>query len=158
MKTSNAYDLPLRIFHWVFAMLFASSFYIAKVIDDDSALYVYHMLSGLIMTGLILLRVIWGFWGPKTARFSSFPLSINELINYFTSLFSHKTKRYLGHNPASSYAAIVMFIFTLGLATTGILMSLRINKHFFEDIHELAANGFIILVIIHIVGVIFFFF
>ena len=41
---SKAYDLPLRIFHWVFAALFMSSFTIGKFLDDDSAIYAYHAL------------------------------------------------------------------------------------------------------------------
>jgi hypothetical protein len=66
---------------------------------------------------------------------------------------STKTKRYLGHNPASSYAAIAMYIFTLGLAVTGILMSKGLYKHQAEDLHELFAKGFLITAIAHIVGI-----
>ncbi|MCB0420553.1 MAG: cytochrome b/b6 domain-containing protein [Bdellovibrionales bacterium] len=155
MNSVRAYDLPVRIFHWAFVTLFSASFFIAKVIDDESALYVYHMLSGLLMASLVLLRIIWGFVGTETARFKSFRLSPKELKEYFLSLVSSKTKRYLGHNPASSYAAVVMFILALGLAATGILMSLRVSKHFFEEVHELMANGFLLLSVAHILGVIF---
>lgn len=154
MKKIAAYDLPLRLFHWVFALLFLLSFSIAQLIDDDSSLYAYHMLSGMLMVSMVLLRIVWGFVGPKTARFGSFRLQPAELVAYFKSVLSSKSKRYLGHNPASSYAAILMMAFAIGLGFTGMLMSFKINKHFFEEVHELLANSFLIVVIFHIAGVV----
>lgn len=71
------------------------------------------------------------------------------------SLLTGKTKRYICHNPASSYAAIFMFLASLGLVATGILMSKQVYKDIFEEVHELIANGFLVLVLLHIAGVIF---
>lgn len=155
MKYVKAYDLPLRLFHWIFAALFVSSFFIANVIDDDSALFAYHMLSGILMACLVILRIFWGFLGSKTSRFSSFQLSPKGLINYFRELFLSTTKRHLGHNPASSYAGLVMMILVFTLVGSGLMMINGINKHFFEEAHELFANGFLVLVIAHIAGVFF---
>lgn len=153
MKNSKAYDFPIRVFHWLFALLFVLSFTIGNFIDDDSMLFAYHMLSGILMVFLVLLRVFWGFVGSTTARFRSFLLRPSDLVDYFISLLTNTNKRHLGHNPASSYAAILMMFFTIGLGSTGLLMSLRIYKHFFEELHELLAHGFLIVVILHIVGV-----
>jgi len=155
MNNKLAYDLPTRIFHWCFASLFVFSFFVAKVIDDESALYAYHMLSGIMMSILVILRVLWGFMGTKYARLSSFMLGPKDLVGYLVSTVSGKTKRYMGHNPASSFAAIGMFLASLGLVTTGIFMSQHVYKDFFEDVHELIANGFLVLVLLHITGVIF---
>ncbi len=155
MRKSLAYDLPTRLFHWIFAGLFVSAFFIAKTIDDDSPTYAYHMLLGLMLAFTAALRIIWGLVGTRYARFTSFRLSPRELIEYFSSLLSSKTRRELGHNPASSWAAIAMLFFTFGLAFTGIQMAQGNNKEFFEEIHELFANAFVLTVIVHIGGVIF---
>jgi len=155
MNTVKVYDLPTRIFHWLFAILFIYSFAIANLIDDESTLFVYHKLSGILMIFLVVMRIIWGVFGSKYAKFSSFKLTPSSLLSYFNSILSSKSTRYLGHNPASSYASILMFMFAIFLGVTGILMSKGINKELFEEIHELCANGFFITVIIHIVGVIF---
>ncbi|MBK7890289.1 MAG: cytochrome b/b6 domain-containing protein [Bdellovibrionales bacterium] len=48
-----------------------------------------------------------------------------------------------------------MLFFTFGLAFTGIQMAQGNNKEFFEEIHELFANAFVITVVAHIGGVIF---
>lgn len=155
MNGKLAYDLPTRIFHWLFAILFTVSFFIANVIDDDSALYAYHMLSGILMSVLVVLRILWGFIGTRYSRFSTFMLSLKSLLDYSSALVFGKTKKYMNHNPASSYAAIIMFCFTLALLVTGLLMSNHIYKDFFEEVHELVANGFLIIVLLHIAGVLF---
>ena len=155
MKQSLAYDLPVRIFHWFFALLFLASFSIANFIDDDSSLYSYHMLSGILMVFLVVLRVLWGVFGSKTSRFSSFKLNPSELFSYFSSINSSKAKKYLGHNPASSYAMIFMMLLAIGLASSGFAMCLGIRKHFFEEIHEVLAYGFLAIVLSHVLGVLF---
>lgn len=154
MKKTKVYDLPTRLFHWLFAGLFLSALLIAKVIDDDSPSYSYHMLLGLILGMVVFLRIIWGFIGSKYARFSSFALKPNHLIQYFKQLISGKTARTLGHNPASSWAALIMMALAIGLGLTGYLMTSGVNKEVFEDIHELLANTFTIVAIAHVAGII----
>jgi cytochrome b len=153
MNKKLAYDLPTRLFHLIFALLFITSFAIAKLVDDESAAYGYHMLSGILMTVVILLRVLWGFFGSPYARFSSFELSPKSLLNYFLDLKNSKTKKYFGHNPASSYAAIFMMMMGLFLAFTGYNMVLKNNKETFEEFHEIFGNLFFITVILHVVGI-----
>ena len=86
MNKKNAFDLPTRVFHWVFAILFVAAFTIANTIDDDSKWYTLHSLSGIMMVFLIFLRGIWGFVGSKYARFSSFKLNPSDLIKYLKSI------------------------------------------------------------------------
>lgn len=153
-KTTLVYDLPTRLFHWSFAALFVGAFFIAKVFDDESAVYPYHMMLGMTMAFVVVLRILWGFFGSKYAKFSSFELSPSNLISYMKNIFSGD-KRWLGHNPASSWAAIVMMLLALGSATTGFLMSQgRDSKEMFEDVHELFANAFVLVVIAHIAGIV----
>ncbi len=149
------YDLPTRLFHWLFAFLFLFAFIIGKNVDDESPTYVYHMMAGLGISFIVLLRIIWGFIGSKHARFSGFVLHPKSLIQYMKGIFTGQLTRYTGHNPASSWAAIVMMILALCLGTTGYLMtSTEFGKETYEDFHEIFANAFIILVITHIAGII----
>lgn len=154
MKMTRVYDLPTRLFHWLFAVLFVAAFFIAKVLDDESAQYPYHMMLGLVLALSVFLRVLWGLFGSSHARFSSFVLNPTDLIEYFKKFFSTKTKRYLGHNPASSWAAIIMMALALGLGVSGYLMVQGTNKELFEDIHELLANAFLVVAIAHVAGIV----
>lgn len=152
MRNQLVYDLPTRVFHWIFAGLFVSAFLIAKTVDDETPLFSYHMLAGLLLSFTVILRLIWGFVGTKNSHFSSFALRPHELLAYFSGIFSGDKRKWAGHNPASSWAALAMFGFALGLGVTGYLMATG-SKENFEDVHELLANGFLVTVLLHIAGV-----
>ncbi len=49
MKKDLVYDLPTRLFHWLFAGLFLTGFVITKVIDNESSWFDYHSLAGLTL-------------------------------------------------------------------------------------------------------------
>ena len=153
MRNQLVYDLPLRLFHWLFATLFIVAFLIAKMVDDESALFSYHMQAGLLLGFVVVLRIIWGFVGTRYARFSNFALYPQDLILYFNGLLSGDKRKWPGHNPASSWATLVMFALALGLGVTGYLMAIG-QKESFEDIHELLANGFLVVVLMHVAGVV----
>lgn len=154
MRRHLVYDLPTRLFHWIFAGLFLTAFVIAKTIDDDSSWFNYHSLAGLTLGFVVLLRVVWGVLGTQHAKFSGFALNPKELVSYFKAILSGEKKRWAGHNPASSWAGLTMMLLALGLAVTGYLMTSGPNKETFEDIHEIFANGFIIVVALHVAGII----
>jgi cytochrome b len=154
MKKYLVYDLPTRIFHWLFALLFLTGFTIAKVIDDDSPWFNYHSLAGLTLGFLVMLRILWGFFGTQHARFSDFALNPKDLVHYFYGMLTGEKKRWAGHNPASSWAGVTMMLLALGLAVTGYLMTSGSNKETFEDVHELMADAFVIAVILHVAGIV----
>lgn len=147
------YDLPMRLFHWTFALGFVIAFIISQTVDDDQVAFVYHKLIGLTLAFSVILRVLWGFLGNKYALFKEFDLKISHLFHYFKDLMTSKTKAYLGHNPASSWAALGMMVCALVLAVTGYLMELRWNKGTIEDIHEIVAYVFLGLAVSHVLGI-----
>lgn len=158
MKKNNkvtVYDWLTRIFHGMFAALFLVAFLIAETVSDESSLFSAHMLAGLTIVFILILRLVWGFIGTTYARFSSFSLNPVELLGYIKDALVTKTKRYLGHNPASSYAAIIMFVCAAGLAFSGIMMVGVGDSEIYEEVHELLANLFLVTVIAHISGIIF---
>jgi cytochrome b len=153
MNKQLIYDLPTRLFHWIFAGLFVCAFMIAKTFDDESPIFSYHMLSGLLLGFVVLLRIVWGFVGSKYSRFSTFALHPKDLLNYIKGIFSGEKQKWSGHNPASSWATLAMIGFALGLAFSGYKMASG-QKEAYEDLHELFANGFLIVVLLHIAGVV----
>ena len=153
MSTKLVYDWPTRLFHWLFVVLFLSAFAIAKWVDDESWVFYQHMLLGLTLSFLTLLRVGWGFVGSRYARFSSYPLSPRDLLSYLRGVLTNKGAPHLGHNPASAWSALIMMLLALSLGCTGFLMA-RGFKEDLEDLHELLANGFILVVGAHLLGLI----
>jgi len=153
MKRKLVYDFPTQIFHWSFALLFIIAFSIAKLIDDNSPRYSFHMLAGILLNFTLFIRIIWGFIGSQHARFCDFSLRPSSLVQYFKTLLAPAHKKWTGHNPASSWAAILMMICAVGLGTTGYLMTATPNKETYEEFHEIFANGFFVLAVSHIAGV-----
>jgi cytochrome b len=150
-RTSLVYDLPTRLFHVLFAGLFVTAFTIANT-SDESPLFPFHMIAGGLLAALVLFRVVWGFTGTHYARFGSFELNPARLIDYFRAMFGGGGRKWVGHNPASSWAALVMIALAVGLAITGVLM---INgRERYEDLHELLANAFLAVALLHVAGVV----
>jgi cytochrome b len=153
MSRNLVYDLPTRIFHWLFSSLFITAFLIAKTIDSDSLFYTYHMLVGLTLGFTVVLRLIWGVLGTKHARLSDFSLNPRDLISYFSGILRGEKRKWAGHNPASSWAALCMMAFAIISSVTGYLMTSGTAKENFEEIHEISANAFMIVALTHVAGI-----
>jgi cytochrome b len=152
MRNGLVYDLPTRLFHWIFAGLFATAYLIAST-AEDSAVFPWHMLAGLTLCLAVLLRLLWGVIGTRHARFASFPLSPLALLRYLKGLVTGGQSPVAGHNPASSWVAITLMGLGLGLGATGYLMTSSGNAESWEEVHELLANTFLAIVLLHIAGV-----
>lgn len=153
MRQVLVYDLPTRLFHWLFAGFFIAAFAIANLVDDDSARFSLHMLAGLGMVFVVAWRLVWSLVGTRHARLADLVLAPSRLFAYFRDMSSGGGPRWLGHNPASSWAAVVMVALALGLGTTGYLMATGNGNDSLKDIHELMANAFLAVVLLHIGGV-----
>lgn len=154
MRQVLVYDLPTRLFHWLFAGFFITAFAIANLVDDDSARFSLHMLAGLGMVFVVVLRLVWSLVGTSHARLSDLVLNPVQLVAYFKGMFSAGSRRWIGHNPASSWAALAMVGLALGLGTTGYLMATGVESDLLEEAHELMANAFLVVVLLHIGGVV----
>ncbi len=153
-KKQLVYDVPTRLFHVLFAFYFIFSFSIAKYVDDESITYAYHMMGGMVMALLIVLRLIWSIVNNQYNQIKDLTLQPKSLLKYAKQYLKKIKWSYPGHNPASSSAAFVMMLLTIGLVTSGLLMTGFGQKKNLEDIHEIMANLFLLIVIGHVLGVI----
>lgn len=157
MKT-YIWALPTRIFHWLMAVSFA----IAFILSDFEELQNLHFAFGLFVGAIIFFRLIYGIIGPKYSNFRSFPIGIKSQQEFIKTFFL-KTKTYSGHNPAASLVMLSIFLVGLSCSISGYLiyatenniLQIALNDDFLEEIHEIAANLFLFLVGIHLLGVIF---
>lgn len=154
MISVRVYDLPTRVFHWCFAALFVTAFAIANLVDDDSTRFTWHMLAGLMLVATVLLRFVWGLVGTRHARFSDLSLSPRALASYLGTVVSGGGRPWVGHNPASSWAALSMMAIALALGASGIAMALGAAPEWVEEAHEVAANTFFVLVLLHVAGLV----
>ena len=157
---SYIWSIYNRASHILAIILFAVCYLLADFEDNLS----YHAITGYLLGVVFVLRIIWGFTGTKYSRFKDFNFDRNDLKEYLLSPFS-KTKEYVGHNPASSYAIIAMMIllflsiFTGTIAYGvqeghGIFSSLYSgDEHsLFKEVHEFFVNIFLSVIGIHVAG------
>jgi cytochrome b len=112
------WDLPLRLFHWLFALSILASWATGKAGFEWTP---WHMRLGYWMIGLLIFRLVWGLIGPRHARFSSFLASPRRAWTYVRGLFGAGTVLHsVGHNPAGGFMVIVMLALVAFQATTGL--------------------------------------
>lgn len=116
-KKRLVWDLPLRVFHWLFALSIAASWATAEAGFEWMQVHFY---LGYWMIGMVVFRVIWGFVGPRHARFANFLKGPSTLLRYLKSLKSGEHISTAGHNPAGGLMVIVMMAMVALQAGTGL--------------------------------------
>ncbi len=112
------WDLPLRIFHWSFAITILACWYTAENKEDYIEL---HLQLGFVTLGLLIFRILWGIVGPKHARFSQFIPSPRKLLTYLTS--DEKKKTSPGHNPLGALMVVLMIVLISLQAISGLFIN-----------------------------------
>ncbi len=105
----KVWDPLVRLFHWTLV----AAFTIAYLTEDDWQ--ELHVWAGYTVAALLAFRLLWGFIGPKHARFSDFVFSPANIMAYLKDMFALRAKRYIGHNPAGGAMVIALL---LSLAAT----------------------------------------
>ena len=108
------WDMPLRVFHWLLDKSGVTSVTSAKL-----ALTANHERSGLAVMALILFRIVWGFSGSQTARFSSFLKSPVYVWYSLRKLLLKQTDDLSGHSALGGYATIVLLTICIVMAVSG---------------------------------------
>lgn len=143
------WDFPTRIFHW----LLVASFIMAYLTSESERLRDWHMVSGYLLVGLILFRLVWGIIGTKYAKFRDFVRGPAAVLDYLNGLFSKESKHYVGHNPAGAIAIVLLLTCGLGMGVTGWLLFNDFGGSFVEEGHEALASIMLTVVIVHVLGV-----
>ncbi len=148
MTKSYIWPLYNRIIHILLIVSFTATF----ILSEKSEYLDYHVICAFVFTFLFILRIIWGFIGPKYSKFRDFPLDINEFNEYVKHPLT-KTKEYIGHTPASSYAIINIVALTLFTTFSGmILYGIEKNHGIFSYLHPIYYKDMFILEYIHFIS------
>jgi hypothetical protein len=77
-----------------------------------------------------------------------------EAIRYLRDLATGHARDYDGHNPAGSWAIYGLLAVAAATATTGWLHYNAIGGEALEELHEVLANAWLVLIAVHVAGVI----
>jgi cytochrome b len=147
--TVKVWDLFVRIFHWSVAASFVVAYATADEIEK------VHIAAGYLIAGLIVVRVVWGFIGPRHARFSSFVRSPRDVLAYLRDVALLRAPRYIGHNPAGGAMIVALLTTLMGTCVTGYMMTTDAywGSKWVEEVHETTAHLAVALIVVHVLGV-----
>lgn len=97
----SVWDPLLRIVHWSFPLLTPAMWWTAE--NDKWAL---HKRLGLVLLGLLVFRILWGFLGPETARFSQFVKGPKAVLAYLRG--NKGAGQAIGHSPLGGWSTAVL--------------------------------------------------
>jgi len=150
----------VRAGHWLLAFSFAPLYL-------EYRKFPLHPYAGYLVFALIVLRIIYGFYGSGAARFSSFWFGPSQMFRYLKSAFSGHAEYHFSHNPmgaAMVYSLLGMLLLNsfLGLLTYSAQQQLgpfgALVPDAWEDqliaVHSLLGHVTAGLVICHLSGVI----
>jgi cytochrome b len=128
----------------------------AYLTSESETWRLLHVTLGYTMAGLVAFRIIWGFVGTRYARFSSFVRGPKAVAAYLRSLLTRQPEHHTGHNPAGAIAIVGMLALTAAIATTGWATYNEWAGEWVAELHEVIANGMLLLVGLHIGAVVVF--
>ena len=116
-----AWDLPTRVFHWTLLALVVwawVSVSFAEALGDTTL--VYHRANGLAILTLIVWRILWGFTGSSTSRFTGFVRGPVTVASYAGALVRGRAARYLGHNPMGGLMVLALLATVATIGSLGL--------------------------------------
>ncbi|HKL55345.1 MAG: cytochrome b/b6 domain-containing protein [Roseovarius sp.] len=174
----KVWDPLIRIGHWVLVVAFATTY-----LTEGEPEWL-HSWAGYAIATVVALRILWGLAGPRRARFSEFVTGPGRVLRYLRDLVAGRAERHLGHSPAGGAMTVALLVALgvtamSGMATlaaeegrgplAGIVAqgaqeyrAEQEGEHegehegeaIWEEIHEIAANLTLVLILLHLGGVV----
>jgi len=143
------WDAPVRVFHWLTVLSFTGAYLTA----ESERWRLVHVTLGYTMAGLVAFRLLWGLFGSRHARFTSFVRGPKAVARYVGSLLRGRPEHHTGHNPAGALAIIALLLLAIAVAASGWASYTEVAGHWLEELHEAAANLMLGIVGVHVAAV-----
>jgi cytochrome b len=101
----RVWDPYVRAFHWLLVIGIAASW-----ITGENEWMETHYQIGLGVGWLILFRILWGFVGSPTARFTHFIKGPGAVFAYMKTMFARKPSHAFGHNAGGGLMVLVLLL------------------------------------------------
>lgn len=109
----RVWDPVIRIGHWVLVAAFATAY-----LTEGEPQWL-HSLAGYAIAVTVTVRILWGFVGPRHARFSEFVTGPGRVLGYLRDLATGRAERHVGHSPAGGAMTVALLVALALTAVTG---------------------------------------
>ncbi len=143
------WDPLVRIGHWALVACVALAWI------SRTGGHTWHERFGYGALAIVLLRVLWGFIGPRNARFSEFVRSPKPTLRYALLVIAAREPRHVGHNPLGGWMVAALLIVISLTCFSGWLYSTDAywGVKWVADAHEMLSDLLLGLVALHLAGV-----
>jgi len=162
---AKLWDGPTRIVHWALVILIGFAWWCVKANQTE-----WHLWAGYGILGLIVFRLIWGFAGSASARFTTFVKGPVATLAYAKTLSQRSAKEVAGHNPMGGWSVVTILAAILSQVITGLFavdvdglesgpLSDRVSfetGRLFSRSHDLSFTAIKLLVVLHLSAIAFY--
>lgn len=113
----RGWDPLVKLTHWGIALAVLVNGVFTEEGSD------WHVWVGTAMAALLLVRLLWGFIGPREARFSAFPPSPTRAADHVADIMAGRKEHHGSHNGLGALMAYAVWATLAVVAVTGFLMS-----------------------------------
>lgn len=115
----RVWDLPVRLWHWLFGGCVLFSLYTG--LAGDFSLMEWHQRSGYAIVALLLFRLGWGLWGGLYVRFRHYVTTPRAVLAHFAAGFRTESDSPARAHTAPGIALVVVLFAAVAVqATTGL--------------------------------------
>jgi cytochrome b len=114
----RVWDLPTRLFHWLIVALVAAAYATLRLNWMQ-----WHGWVGETLLAALIFRLLWGFFGSDTAKFSRFLGSPKAAARYLRRALVREPDHEVGHNLAGGWMILLLLALLLGETLTGIYVA-----------------------------------
>lgn len=156
LQRVKIWDPVLRLSHWCLAGAFSATYWLGSEWRG------LHAHLGYVVALLVLFRIIWGFAGPAHALFKDFLPRFKILKAYLVN----RAPTQPGHDPLGALMIVALLASLTVTAMTGMTLYAMEGRgplaatfvvswsgSLVEQIHHLASETTLWLVIVHVLGV-----
>lgn len=122
---TRVWDLPTRLFHWLLALLVALQYASGEFGWPSME---WHYRFGYATLALVAFRVLWGFAGSQTSRFSDFVRGPRAALGYAAALLRGGEPHRAGHNPLGGWSVLALLASIALQAASGLFASDDISE------------------------------
>ena len=112
----TVWDLPLRIWHWLFGGAVLTALATGLIEEFDSI--IVHQWAGISVVCLLVFRLTWGFWGGVYARWSKYSTTPRKILLHFL-----RRGQLTPHTAPGIVLALVLMLAALAQSVSGLFMT-----------------------------------
>ncbi len=168
MQQQVVWDPLIRAWHWLLATAVVGGWLLGRYMDFDTIQW--HFYIGYLILGLMGLRLVLGFFGPRPVRWSTLFKSVTGLPAYLLQLGKREPSGIAGHSPLGAIASLVLILVVSAQAASGLFVESDdffeygpLNGYVSSEVanfltrwHHRLADVILVLVVLHLSAMIFY--